>query len=175
MKRNPEPYTPHPQPHKLHRVLRQARREMYISFIASSTTCIVLCNAHYMYSFYQHMCLPLQCTLHLQPIKLHAHAFTLPLFPIKLHVYYFAGKQFRRRSFSNGGWCDAVLAGFLPALRPYPEHSRANSYPWSPFPPRRARPGPGPHKYPHRCNGRRGRRWLWSGGCPSSNVRPSTT
>ena len=32
------------------------------------------------------------------------------------------------------------------ALRPYPEYSRANSYPWSPFHPRRARPGPGPHK-----------------------------
>ena len=31
-------------------------------------------------------------------------------------------------------------------LRPYPEYSRANPYPWSPFPPRRARPGPGPHK-----------------------------
>ena len=30
-------------------------------------------------------------------------------------------------------------------LRPYPEYSRANSYPWSPPPPRRARPGPGPH------------------------------
>ena len=28
-------------------------------------------------------------------------------------------------------------------LRPWPEYSRANSYPWSPFPPRRARPGPG--------------------------------
>ena len=28
-------------------------------------------------------------------------------------------------------------------LRPYPECSRANSYPWSPFPPRRARPGAG--------------------------------
>ena len=27
--------------------------------------------------------------------------------------------------------------------RAYPEYSRANSYPWSPFPPRRARPGPG--------------------------------
>ena len=27
----------------------------------------------------------------------------------------------------------------------YPEYSRANSYPWSPLPPRRARPGPGPH------------------------------
>jgi len=31
-------------------------------------------------------------------------------------------------------------------LRPYPEYSRANSYPWSPFPPRRARPGSGPHR-----------------------------
>ena len=29
---------------------------------------------------------------------------------------------------------------------PYLEYSRANSYPWIPFPPRRARPGPGPHK-----------------------------
>jgi len=27
----------------------------------------------------------------------------------------------------------------------YPEYSRANSYPWSPFPPRRAHPGPGPY------------------------------
>ena len=27
----------------------------------------------------------------------------------------------------------------------YPEYSRDNSYPRSPFPPRRARPGPGPH------------------------------
>ena len=26
----------------------------------------------------------------------------------------------------------------------YPKYSRANAYPWSPFPPRRARPGPGP-------------------------------
>ena len=26
-----------------------------------------------------------------------------------------------------------------------PEYCRANSYPWSSFPPRRARPGPGPH------------------------------
>ena len=35
---------------------------------------------------------------------------------------------------------------FHPAtLRPYPEYSRANSYPSSPFPPRRARPGPDPH------------------------------
>ena len=34
-------------------------------------------------------------------------------------------------------------------LRPYSEYSRANSYPWRPFPPRRARPGPGPHtKHP---------------------------
>ena len=33
------------------------------------------------------------------------------------------------------------------ALRPYLESSRANSYPWSPFPPRRARPGPGPHNH----------------------------
>ena len=32
--------------------------------------------------------------------------------------------------------------------RPCPEDSRANSYPWSPFPPRRARPGPGPHNHP---------------------------
>ena len=31
---------------------------------------------------------------------------------------------------------------------PYPEYSRANSYPWSPFPPRRARPGPGPRTPP---------------------------
>ena len=31
------------------------------------------------------------------------------------------------------------------AYRPHPEYSRANSYPWSPFSPRRARPGPGPH------------------------------
>ena len=31
----------------------------------------------------------------------------------------------------------------------YPEYSRANSYPWSPFPPRRARSGPGPHSEPH--------------------------
>ena len=31
------------------------------------------------------------------------------------------------------------------ALRPYPKYSRANSYHWSHFPPRRARPGPGPH------------------------------
>ena len=30
------------------------------------------------------------------------------------------------------------------ALSP-PEYSRAYLYPWSPFPPRRARPGPGPH------------------------------
>jgi len=27
----------------------------------------------------------------------------------------------------------------------FPGYSRANSYPWSPFLPRRARPGPGPH------------------------------
>jgi len=27
----------------------------------------------------------------------------------------------------------------------YPEYSRANSYPWSPFTPRRAHTGPGPH------------------------------
>jgi len=32
------------------------------------------------------------------------------------------------------------------ALRPHPDYSRANSYPLSPFPPRRTRPGPGPHK-----------------------------
>jgi hypothetical protein len=31
-------------------------------------------------------------------------------------------------------------------LCPCPEYCRANSYPWSSFPPRRARPGPGPHK-----------------------------
>ena len=30
-------------------------------------------------------------------------------------------------------------------FRPYPEYDRANFYPWSPCPPRRARPGPGPH------------------------------
>jgi len=29
----------------------------------------------------------------------------------------------------------------------HPEYSRANPYPWCPFPARRARPGPGPHKY----------------------------
>ena len=29
--------------------------------------------------------------------------------------------------------------------QPYPEHSRADSYACSPFPLRRARPGPGPH------------------------------
>ena len=40
-----------------------------------------------------------------------------------------------------------------PPLRPYPEYSRANSYPWSPFPPRRARPGPCPHS-PTRKAGR---------------------
>jgi len=28
----------------------------------------------------------------------------------------------------------------------YPKYSRANSYPWSPFPSRRVRPGPGPHR-----------------------------
>ena len=28
---------------------------------------------------------------------------------------------------------------------PYPEYSRANFHHWSPFPPERARPGPGPH------------------------------
>ena len=39
------------------------------------------------------------------------------------------------------GW--RVVGGLL--LRPYPESSRANSYPWSPFPPRRARPGPSPY------------------------------
>jgi len=37
-------------------------------------------------------------------------------------------------------------------LRSYPKYSRAKSYPWSPFPPRRARPGPGRHKP---CNLRR--------------------
>ena len=31
------------------------------------------------------------------------------------------------------------------SLRPYPEYSRAKSYLWSPPPPKRARPGPGPH------------------------------
>jgi hypothetical protein len=31
--------------------------------------------------------------------------------------------------------------------KPYPESSRADSYPWSPFPSRRARPGPGPHNH----------------------------
>ena len=31
------------------------------------------------------------------------------------------------------------------AVRPYPEYSRAHFYPWSPFPPRRARAGPGLH------------------------------
>jgi len=46
---------------------------------------------------------------------------------------------------------DALLTGFLPedkgpyALTP---NSRANSYPWSPFPLRRARPGPGPRINP---------------------------
>ena len=29
----------------------------------------------------------------------------------------------------------------------YPEYSPANSYPWIPFPPRRARPRPGPHSH----------------------------
>ena len=38
---------------------------------------------------------------------------------------------------------DWVLEG---PLRPYPEYSRANSYPWSPSPSRRSRPGPGLHK-----------------------------
>ena len=45
--------------------------------------------------------------------------------------------------------CDGLLTGFIPAdtgpYASYPEYSRANSYPWSPSPPRRARPGPGPH------------------------------
>ena len=47
---------------------------------------------------------------------------------------------------------DAATAGSLDdaevrtgSLCPCLEYSRANSYPWSPFPPRRARPGPGPH------------------------------
>jgi len=39
------------------------------------------------------------------------------------------------------------------SLRPYPEYSRANSYPWSPFPPRRARPGPGAHTCPRTSAG----------------------
>ena len=33
-----------------------------------------------------------------------------------------------------------VCKGVVPV-----DHSRDSSYPWSPFPPRRARPGPGPH------------------------------
>ena len=50
---------------------------------------------------------------------------------------------------------DSRITALLPSVRPflsgcdhhgYPEYSRANSYPWSPFPPRRARPGPGPHR-----------------------------
>ena len=32
-----------------------------------------------------------------------------------------------------------------PSISQQPLYSRANYYPWSPFPPRRARPGPGPH------------------------------
>ena len=39
-------------------------------------------------------------------------------------------------------------------VRPYPEYSRANSYHWSPFPPRWARPGPGFHP-PHRFRAKR--------------------
>ena len=33
------------------------------------------------------------------------------------------------------------------ALRPHLEYSRANSYPWSPLPPMRARAGPGRRNY----------------------------
>ena len=36
-------------------------------------------------------------------------------------------------------------AGLWMALRPYPEYSRAYSYPWSPFHLRRARSGPSLH------------------------------
>jgi len=39
--------------------------------------------------------------------------------------------------------------------RPYPEYSRANSYPCSPSPPRRARPRPGPHSRQEPHVGRR--------------------
>ena len=42
---------------------------------------------------------------------------------------------------------DKAVGGSLP-VRPYPEYSRDNSYSWSPFLPRRARPGPGPHSVP---------------------------
>jgi len=38
----------------------------------------------------------------------------------------------------------------------YPEYSRANSYPWSPFPPRWARAGPGPHSREVPFSGGRG-------------------
>ena len=63
-------------------------------------------------------------------------------------------------------------------VRPYPEYSRANSYPWSPFPPRRARPGPGPHRgcmAPVRSRDPRGggvwrARWQRSHGGQSINV-----
>ena len=41
------------------------------------------------------------------------------------------------------GW--EIVAVFVLALvTSYSEYSRANSYPWSPFSPRLARPGPGP-------------------------------
>ena len=54
----------------------------------------------------------------------------------------------------------ARLNSFFPSLRfvqevvgfrhyaSYSEYSRANSYPWSAFHPRLARPGPGPHTRP---------------------------
>ena len=40
----------------------------------------------------------------------------------------------------------------LHTLRPYPEYCRANFYPWSSFPSRRARPGPGPHTHRRHCS-----------------------
>ena len=45
---------------------------------------------------------------------------------------------------TGGGDAGALLQEYW-QVRPHPEYSRANSYPWSPFPLRRARPRPGRH------------------------------
>jgi hypothetical protein len=70
------------------------------------------------------------CTLHPSPKTLHPALYTLHPTPYTPHpTHYTCSRQ-------------CVLR-----LTPLPRIQ--SSYPWSPFSPRRARPGPGPHSAPH--------------------------
>ena len=69
---------------------------------------------------------------------------------ISVNQISFAGNAIIGSTDQDGAFCEACCVACARSC-PYPAYSLANSYPWSPFPPRRARPGPGPHKV-HSCN-----------------------